>query len=388
MPAMTRRYFDWAATSLPESPLLSESLQSSIGQFANPSSRHADGRSARAALEDARSRCAAVLGVDPKTLVFTSGGTESNNLVLQSVLLRGAGRGVIASAIEHPSVAEPLERLGRLGVEAAKVRPEADGRVSPEVLSRAVARRPETELVSVMAVNNETGAVQDVRELVGAVRAAGGKKRIRFHCDAVQAIGKTELDLSGWDVDSAALSAHKIGGPRGIGLLYARAPMEALYAGGEQENGMRAGTENLFGALAFAAVLEKYAKPEIVAEAARGASARWERLIEELKKIDGCSLIPEDRAPEDKRFSPYILQAAFKGIPGEVFVRAMDDLGFSVSTGSACSSRSKKRPVLEAMGIDGTTAFEAVRFSQGRLTTDEDIGALIDGIRLCLRSLK
>ena len=383
---MTRRYFDWAATSLPDSPLLSDSLRASLDLFANPSSRHAEGRIARAALERARERCAAVLGVPPETLVFTSGGTESNNLVLQSVLFR-SGSGVVASALEHPSVSEPLARLGRLGAPTAAVKPGADGRVSPNAVSRAVARRPETVLAAVMAVNNETGAIQDVRALVRAARAAA-KRNIRFHCDAVQALGKTEIDLRGWDVDSAAFSAHKIGGPRGIGLLYTRSPMETVYAGGGQEHGMRAGTENIFGALAFAAVLEKYAKPETVAEAAQRASVRWTRLIEELRKIDGFSPVPKDRKPEDNSFSPYILQAAFKGIPGEVFVRAMDDLGFSISTGSACSSRSNKRPVLEAMGVDGQTALEAVRYSQGCLTTDEDIGALIDGIRACVRSLR
>jgi cysteine desulfurase len=239
-----------------------------------------------------------------------------------------------------------------------------------------------------MGVNNETGAVQDIGALVQRVRAARNGKRIHFHCDAVQVLGKTELNLQGWDIDSASFSAHKIGGPRGIGLLYTRKPIEGIYSGGGQERGMRAGTENLFGALSFAAALEKCGQPETVLADSQVAARRWSRLIDAFRSIEGCRLIPGDRRADDDRFSPYILQAAFKDIPAETFVRAMDDLGFSLSTGSACSSHSKKRPVLAAMGVDEKTAFEAVRFSQGRLTTEDDVEELIAGVRECLRSLK
>jgi len=380
---MTRRYFDWAATSPPDATLLSENLIQSLRQFANPSSPHAEGRAARGAFESARARCAAALGVPPASRAFTSGGTESNNLV-------------------HPSVAEPARRLSRLGAPLAIVKPLPDGRVAPEALARAIARAGDgagagsgasaggrgIALAAVMAVNNETGALNDIPALAAAAREAAGRRKIHFHCDAVQALGKTPLDLTRWDVDSAAFSAHKLGGPRGVGLLYARTPFEGPYSGGEQEQGIRPGTENLFGALAFAAALEARASAAAVAAEAARAEARWERLIAELKKIGRCVPVPADRAARDERFSPYILQAAFAGVPGEVFVRAMDDLGVALSTGSACSSGTRKRPVLEAMGIAPRTAFEAVRFSQGAGTTDEDIDALIETVRRCLRSLQ
>jgi cysteine desulfurase len=327
-----------------------------------------------------------VFGVDPKTLFFTSGGTEADNLVLLSLLLRRGERGLAVSAIEHPAVAEPAERLAKLWVPVARVRPETDGRISAEALAKTLHRHPEARMAAVMAVNNETGAVQDIQGLVAAAREAAAGN-IHFHCDAVQALGKTPLDLRGWGVDSAAFSAHKIGGPRGIGLLYLKRPLEVLYSGGGQEGGVRSGTENLFGALAMAACLEKYCRPETVSAAATQASVRWARLIRGLRSILGVRLIPEDRGDMDGRFSPWILQAAFDGIPGETFVRAMDDLGFSISTGSACSSRSTDRPVLAAMGVDEKTAFEAVRFSQGRDTTDEDIGALIEAIGECIGGL-
>ncbi|MFA6506931.1 MAG: cysteine desulfurase family protein, partial [Treponemataceae bacterium] len=363
---------------------LSQSLQLS----GNPSSRHAEGRAARRALEDARARCAVVLGVDTKTLFFTSGGTESNNLVLQSNLFAHGERGIAISPIEHPSVLEPALRLKKLGVSVTSLQASADGRIGADTLRRSLMRHPENRMLAIMGVNNETGAVMDIPLLVPAARETTGSKGIHFHCDAVQALGKVPIHLHDWDVDSASFSAHKIGGPRGIGILYARKPFHALYSGGEQENGVRAGTENLFGVLAFTAVLEKYASCAAVATNGTVAAFRWARLIAALRSIVGCRLIPADRTENDERFSPYILQVSFSGVPGEVLVRAMDDAGFSISTGSACSSNSKKRPVLEAMGLDEKTAFEAVRLSQGNGTTDEDIDALIDGLRLCVRSLR
>lgn len=388
MPAMKRRYFDWAATSLPDSTLLSESLSQSLLFSGNPSSRHADGKAAREALEAARARCALVLGVGADTLYFTSGGTESNNLVLQSILFRRGARSIAVSAVEHPSVREPLSRLKILDVQSAIIPVAASGCVLPDAVKRTLTRHPDTALQAIMAVNNETGAVADIPALAAAACECAGRKAPHFHCDAVQALGKMPIDLKAWDVDSASFSAHKIGGPRGVGLLYSRKKFQVLYSGGEQERGLRAGTENLFGALAFAAVLEKYAAASVVQTNAAAASARYARLIDSLRSIEGCRIVPEERTAMDSRFSPYIVQAAFRGIPGEVLVRAMDDAGFSISTGSACSSHSRKRSVLEAMGVDEQTALEAVRLSQGFSTSDEDIDALIEGLRNTTRSLR
>jgi cysteine desulfurase len=208
---------------------------------------------------------------------------------------------------------------------------------------------------------------------------------VHFHCDLVQAVGKIPLDIS--VCDSASLSAHKIGGRRGIGLLYLRRPLETLYSGGGQEGKIRPGTENTAGALSLAACLENHADPEKLRIAGDAARRRWKKLIDALTSIERCVIIPAGRESEDERFSPYILQAVFRGIPGEVMVRALDDSGFAVSTGSACSSASPDRPVLEAMGIEENLRLEGIRISQGWSTTDEEIDLLIAAIGEVLKFL-
>ncbi|MDR2070823.1 MAG: cysteine desulfurase [Treponema sp.] len=378
-----RYYFDWAATAIPDT------FPSQAVPFGNPSSKHAEGREARAALEDARRRCAAVLGASPEQIVFTSGGTESNAIVLHSLLRRQnrpGGGGFLISAVEHPSIRENGAVLERLGKPLTRISVEKDGRVSGETLEAALKKAEDPRLAAIMAVNNETGAAMDMPGLAEVLRKAPGAP-VHLHSDLVQAAGKMPVDLSSWDLDSASLSAHKLGGPRGIGLLYLRKPLETLCAGGGQEGRIRPGTENTPGTLALAECLERRASQETAAAGYEQAAARWKALIAALKALPRCTLIPLDREEEDRRFSPYILQAAFRGIPGEVMVRALDDAGFAVSTGSACSSGDQNRPVLSAMGVDKTTAFEGIRISQGWQTTMEDIGALIEGIHRILRTL-
>ncbi|MDR3130748.1 MAG: cysteine desulfurase [Treponema sp.] len=380
-----RYYFDWAAAALPDAA----PLNAAANPFGNPSSKHAEGREARAALEDARRRCAAVLGAAPEEIFFSSGGTESNAIVLNSLLLRqnrpGCG-GLLVSAAEHPSVKETAAVLERLGKSLTLIGVEKDGRVSEETLEGALKKARDPRMAAVMAVNNESGAVTDIPTIAKLLREQAGAP-IHFHCDIVQAVGKMPVDLRAWDVDSASLSAHKLGGPRGIGVLYLRKPLEVLCTGGGQEGRIRPGTENTAGALALAECLERRARPETAGVGYEEAAARWKTLIAALKDLPRCVLIPGDRMEEDGRFSPYILQAAFRGIPGEVMARALDDEGFAVSTGSACSSGSRERPVLAAMGVDKTTAFEGIRISQGWHTSGEDIEALIEGIKRILRAL-
>ncbi|MDR0690060.1 MAG: cysteine desulfurase [Spirochaetaceae bacterium] len=374
-----RRYFDWAATAPPDIPAPGDL------PWGNPSSRHLEGREARGALEDARNRCAAALGVQAKHLFFTSGGTESNALVLFSTLFRSPGD-ILASAVEHPSVSENCRVLERLGKRVSPIAVEGDGRVSHRTLEAALKKNPGARLVAIMGVNNETGAVMDLPGLMGRIRNREGAP-VHVHCDMVQAMGKIPLDLRALDVDSASLSAHKLGGPRGIGLLYCRKDLEPLYSGGGQEGGKRPGTENTAGALALADCLEKRLDPDTLRREYEAASGRWKTLIHALRDLGRCSLIPRDRGEGDSRFSPYILQAAFEDIPGEVMVRVLDDVGFAVSTGSACSSASEKRPILAAMGVDEQTAFGGVRISQGWSTSIEDVEALINAIGEMLKTL-
>jgi cysteine desulfurase len=375
-----RHYFDWAATAVPRV------FTDPGAAFGNPSSLHLEGKQAREKLEEARSRCAAVLGTAEKTIYFTSGGTESNSLVLHSALLRQHGGFILYSAAEHPSVRENCHVLERLGKQIGTVGVDHAGRVSPELFGKALEKYGDVRFAALMAVNNETGAASDIKTLSALARSRGGAP-VHIHCDMVQALGKIPVDISGWDIDSASASAHKLGGPRGIGLLYLRRPLEPLYSGGGQEGGIRPGTENTAGALALAECLELHCRNETLAAEYEGARRRWDALVGELRAIDRCALIPEDRKAGDGAFSPYILQAAFKEIPGEVMIRALDDLGFACSTGSACSSSSPERPVLAAMGVDPRRRVEGIRISQGWSTTDEEIRLLTAAIREVLRFL-
>ncbi|GHV38271.1 aminotransferase V [Spirochaetia bacterium] len=386
-----RHYFDWAATAIPDTaqgrravPVLN------IPPFGNPSSPYLEGRLARKALEEARSRCAAVLGVPAKNIYFTSGGTESNAMVIHSFLLRKTGGRLLYSAVEHPSVRENCAVLEGLGKPVGLIPVDASGRVSAVTLQHALEKYPDARFAAIMAVNNETGAVMDTAAIAAQLRSRGDTGRgsaapIHLHCDMVQAAGKIPVDLTG--CDSAALSAHKIGGPRGIGLLYLRRPLKTVYSGGEQEGGIRPGTENTAGALALADCLERRLSTAILTEAYGAAANRMAKLIRGLRSIERCSLIPEDRLEEDGRFSPWILQTAFAGVPGEVMVRTLDEAGFAISTGSACSSAKTERPVLAAMGVDDKRSLEGIRISQGWSTTDEEIDLLIEAIRGVLQFL-
>jgi len=382
MPNESRHYFDWASTAVPDYPQLEAQ-----SRFGNPSSLHREGRLAKEALESARTRCASVLNVPPETLYFTSGGTESNCIVLFSHIARQSGGRITASVGEHSSITENLRILDRLGRQTGVIPIDPMGRVTDSILSETLTKYSNARFAAIMAVNNETGTVNDIVNLRKIM--VNKEPHIHFHCDMVQAVGKIPIDIAGWGVDSASFSAHKTGGPRGIGLLYLRKPLEVLYSGGGQEKGVRPGTENVNGALAMAHCLETHALPEITAAEHAKAKTRCGRLVSSLKQIGRCRLIPAARESNvyDSDFSPYIVQAAFRDIPGEVMVRALDDLGFAVSTGSACSSLRQERPVLAAMGIDEKTAFEGIRISQGWSTTDEEIDQLSGAIREVLKFL-
>jgi cysteine desulfurase len=376
-----RRYFDWAATAPPDGYIPPGEIP-----FGNPSSPHREGRNARAVLEDARARCAAVLGAAPEQIYFTSGGTEANALVLQSLLLRQGPAGFLVSAVEHPSIGENAAVLERLGRPAGLIGVDPGGLVTVRRLETALEKRRDVRLAAIMAVNNEVGSRMDMGELSRFLRSREGPP-IHIHSDMVQALGKIPLDIPAWDLDSASFSAHKIGGPRGIGLLYLKKPLETLQAGGGQEGGVRPGTENTAGAAALACCMERRAKAAFVKGEYEKAAARWKELLGTLRTLGRCSLIPRDRRDEDQRFSPWIAQIAFEGIPGQVMVRALDDAGFAVSTGSACSSRSQKRPVLAAMGIDEARSLQGIRVSQGWSTTMDDIEQLVRAIRHILTVL-
>lgn len=401
-------YFDWAATSPEDSEILHEALDTAIECFGNPSSAHAAGKEARKVFEQARERAAKAIGVNAGQIFFTSGGTESDHIPLLSVLTSvqaeaqniKKGR-IILSAIEHPALREQCHALKSLGFDVETVFPDKNGFITAESVAEKIT--PDTLFITVMAVNNETGCVQPVYEIADAItRAAAGKRKPHFHIDCVQAAGKIPLNLSYKGIDSAALSSHKICGPRGIGILYLARQIKPFLVGGGQENGLRSGTENLFGAVAFSKCLEKYYinKKSIItdeepAEIGGSQETQYKRFltqkkwtaefISRLSSLKNCAIVPEIRAnPEDdiqNKFSPWVVQAAFKGIPGNVMVRALDAKGFFISTGSACSSKKQSRPILAAMNASRDVQDTAVRFSFGPLTTQKAMEELFEAVK-------
>jgi len=373
---MSTLYFDWAATAPPDPEIEKKINDISRQVFANPSSLHRAGRQADRLLGQCRKRLAAVLGCSAEEIVFTSGGTESNNMVLFSQLHRKSRRRIVISGIEHPSLYHPAGTLERFGFEVARVPAKRSGRVDPERLVAAIDEN--TVLVAIMLVNNETGAIQSVGEVAAALREherrSGG--RIHLHTDAVQAFGKIPFEPQTLGVDSASLSAHKIRGPRGVGALYLRrqANPQFLYSGGGQESGKRPGTENLPGIYGFTLAAEKAARHlEENLEKAQGAMRAF---IGKLSRIPGLELTNEGREREGyPAFSPFILNLSFPPLPGEVTVRVLEEEGMIISTGSACSSKNKDRfRVLENMHVPRKTAMSSVRISIG---PDTDPGELL-----------
>lgn len=401
------KYFDWAATSPCDEEILKEALQTSIQFFANPSAVHSEGAKARNAYENARKLCAKVLEVPENTVFFTSGGTESDHIPLLAQLNRSAdssgARGqIIISGIEHPALRQQCQRLENIGFDVVTVNPDKNGFIKIEDIISKITK--ETVFITVMAVNNETGCIQNIEELSKAIiDSTKGKRKPHFHVDCVQAAGKIPLSLNIEGLDSAALSAHKICGPRGIGILYLKKEIKPFLTGGGQEKNIRSGTENLFGAIAFSKVLEKYFIKKSDFELFKKDSnllkeknicsinhfteqtKNTKEFISKLKTISGCKIIPtlrEDLSEEvQKKFSPYVLQVSFERIPGNVMVRALDEKGFSISTGSACSAKKQSRPILQAMNLPRDLQDTAVRFSFGPLTQKENIDSLFNAIK-------
>jgi len=378
----TEHYFDWAATSPADESILKEALEEALKYWGNPSSSHKIGKEAKKALETARERAAKALKVEANNIYFTSGGSESDQIPLLALLNKPAKGRVLISSIEHPAVREQAKVLQKCGWELLELPCDERGIVSPQALEKLLTK--DTMLVCVMAVNNETGSIQPIYEIADLLtRYAQNGRKIKLHVDCVQAAGKIPLELSYKGIDSAALSSHKICGPRGIGILYSKDPIDSFLRGGGQEKGVRSGTENLFGAIAFSKCLEKYC----INKSNSSAQKQYEEqkistqdFVERLSKLSGVTIIPPQRIKEADLFSPYVVQAAFKNIPGNVMLRALDSLGFYISTGSACSSKKQNRPVLEAMKVSADLRESSVRFSFGPHTSKKAMDELLQAV--------
>jgi cysteine desulfurase len=350
------------------------------GDF-NPSSAHAEGRRARALLDDARERIAAVLGAAAKEITFTSGGTESDNLAIAGVLSASRRPAhVVATAIEHSAVLASLERLQEDGVETTRLPVGSEGIVAPADLAAAL--RPQTVLASVMYANNEIGTIEPIAELASLARTRG----VLFHTDAVATASWLPIRVTDLQVDLLSLSAHKFGGPKGVGLLYVRAgvPIAPLLRGGGQEFGRRPGTEDLVGIVGMATALETAAR-ERSGERERVAALR-DRLESGIRAAVPDIRINGAGAPRLAN----ILNVSFAGVDSTALLIALDLAGIAVSAGSACASGAPEPShVLAALGLDPSVGRGAIRFSLGHSTSSSEIEhvvAVLPGIVEGLRA--
>jgi cysteine desulfurase len=376
-------YFDHNATTF-LAPEVAETLGEGLREvYGNASSTHAQGQLARRHLEAARRRIGAYLDVSPAEVIFTSGGTESNNLAIAG-LLRAMGsepKHAITSAIEHPSVLEVFRQLEREGIEVTYVPVGASGVVEPEAVECAL--RAETVLISIMHANNETGTIQPLEtigKLVAERRRAG--QRLFLHSDGVQACGKIRVDLAHMGIDLYSISGHKIFGPKGIGALVARkaTPLERVQLGGQHERGRRAGTENVPAAMALARALD-FCDP---------AASDWVRSLRDRFENNLHANLPaiEIHGAGELRL-PNTSSVRFPGVAAETLVIALDRQGMAVSTGSACSSGSvEPSHVLLAMGKTRAEARSSVRFSFGRYNTSAEIDSLSEAVAGAVNRLR
>lgn len=379
---METLYLDHAS-STPVRPDVLEAMRPWLtGPAGNPSSLHRLGQRARQALEVARERVAACLGARPTEILFTSGGTESNNLALLGAARAAGPRGrrhLLASAIEHQAVLNVLRALEREGFTLTLLPVDGEGFVARDALRDAL--RPETALLSLMLANNETGVVEPVAELAPLLRERG----ILLHTDAVQAVGKLPVNVEALGVDLLSLSAHKFNGPRGVGALYVRAGtrIEPVLFGGHQERRLRPGTENVAGVVGLARALE-LAQQELPTWPARLAALR-DRLEQAVfSRIPGAVR----NGPADARL-PHILNVAFAGVEGEALLLALDVRGVCLSTGSACTSgATEPSHVLQAMGLEPARARGSVRFSLGPGNTPDQIDRVVEHLAQAVTALR
>jgi len=374
-------YLDHAATT----PLRPESLEAMLPflteQYGNPSSAHAFGRSARAGLDEAHERVARRLGAEAREIIFTSGGTEANNLAIKGASWAGKARGhrIVTSSVEHHAVGHTLQYLERFGFEIVEVPVDRYGRVDPDQLDAAITDK--TILVTIMLANNEVGSVQPIAEIANRVKAHKG---VLLAVDAVQAAPYVDIDVAALPVDMLSIAAHKFEGPKGIGVLFLRHGTHILaqQQGGEQERHRRAGTENVAGAVGLAAAYDLSCdeRPETV--------KRLKRLRERLQKavlaVDGTELTghPKDRLPG-------LLSIIARDTDGASCALSLDLEGIAASVGSACTTGSTEvSHVLSAMGYPDEEARGALRLSLGRTTTESEIDTAVDVVPRVVASMR
>lgn len=375
-------YFDWTATTKISENALNEYVRVSEKYFGNPSSNHSIGQEAKQILDQSRCKIAEMLKTGSDNIFFTSGGTESNSIILNSLLAYVSPGEVLTTSIEHSAILEHKSSLESHNWKFTTINC-PNGFIGTERLNKAL--NPSVRMVCIMYVNNVIGSVQPLEECIRIVRnySKSINRNIHIHCDAVQALGKINVDLSKLDIDSAAFSSHKFFGPKGIGILYNRnKAVTSLSKGGGQEKGLRPGTENL---PAIAAMTKALSDSITELDTNYTVVSEYRNQVMRACSSNGFHII----SPINN-CSPYILTVAPAGIPSEVFLRVMADKGFCLSAGSACSSniKSKTESVLSSMNILPDIRRSAIRISFSKYNTQEEINLLIENLISTKEELK
>lgn len=371
-------YFDNAATTAPYDEVVEEVAYAMKNYYGNPSSVHKLGIIAEKKLNYAREVLGSIINAEKEEIIFTSGGSESNNFLLKAFLKPGSH--IITTKIEHPSILNTMKSLEKDGIDITYIDVDIKGRVDIEALKSAL--RKETVLVSVMAVNNEIGTIEDLKTIGEIVKNHG---KVKFHVDAIQGYGKIFIDVKKFNIDLLSASGHKIHGPRGVGFAYIKKnliPRPLIYGGG-QEHGIRSGTENVAGALGFAKAAEMIKN---------NFEHNYEKVIDVKKHfIEGLSKFKDVsiNSPVEEWVSPYILSVSFKGVRGEVLLHMLEADGIYVSTGSACSSKDKNfSHVLTAIEVGKEYIDGTIRFSFSDMNTIEEVDYTLSTLEKSLKFLR
>lgn len=375
-----RIYMDHAATTPVRKEVIREMQPYFDKKYGNASSLHSFGREARDAIEIARQKIAKIINAEPEEIIFTSGGTEADNMAIKEIAFanRNKGNEIITSKIEHDAVLNSCKMLEKIGFKVKYVNVNKEGIVDIKEIEKAIT--PKTVLVSIMHANNEIGTLQPMEEIARLCK----KNNVYFHTDAVQTFCKEKIDVKKMNIDLLSASAHKIYGPKGIGFLFVRkgTKIGALVHGGGHEFGLRSGTENVPGIVGFAKAAE-LANKEMNSENARLKRLR-DKIIQKLLKIEGTKL----NGDKEKRLSNNV-NVSFKNIEGESILLKLDEKGIAVSTGSACSSKSlEPSHVLLAIGCSHIQAHGSVRFTLGKANTDKDVNFLLAALPKIIKDLR
>ena len=372
-------YLDNAASTVIHNEVFQEMIPFLKEQYGNPSSIHHSGRMASRAIQKARKQIANLISANPEEILFTSGGTESNNIALFGITHTNKGKHIITSSIEHDAVLEPCKKLEKEGFDVTYLPVSGDGLINPEDVKKSITKN--TCLVSIMFANNEVGTVQPI----GEIAKLCSEKRIFFHTDAIQAIGKLEINVKELRLDMLSISSHKINGPKGVGALYIKSgtKIEPYIFGGGQENGLRSGTENVASVVGFGKACE-LAKENLGKNILHFKNLRDVLVSKVMKEIPYVSINghPEKRIPNNAHFT-------FLGVNGEDLIIKLDEEGIAASTGSACSVRTQKEShVLRAMGFLHEQIAGSLRLTVGSMNTISEIESTITVLKRVVKELR